>query len=459
MNVLLVSPNVESLPDPVFPIGLAYLAAALTQNGIAYRVLDLCFETDYDAAIASALADVTPDVIALSLRNLDNVSYPKYTSYLPFYRRVIDQIRNCRECIIVIGGSGFTLLPEPVFSHLGADFGIAGEGEEIFIQLINDLEKYGHSFVPPEGRILYARAGGAPVDMDGLPVADRSCFDNAAYLQLGGMGNIQTKRGCPFHCIYCTYPLIEGRAVRARSADRVCDEMEQLIETGVHDLFIVDNEFNYPVSHALNLSREMIKRKLKIRWSCYANPAFVTEELIAAMREAGCTGVEFGCDAAEPKMLVSMGKCFSVDDILRASGICRNVGMAFCHSLLLGGPGETMDSVYRTCETICATQPTAVVCMVGVRVFPNTRLAEVAAAEGVVNPAQDYLAPVFYLSSDVEKKIIPFIESFSKENPTWIFPGLHININETLQKKLRRFGIRGPLWEQMKIAGRRMVMR
>ncbi|MDX9786166.1 MAG: lipid biosynthesis B12-binding/radical SAM protein [Desulfobacterales bacterium] len=453
MNVLLVSPNIEYLPDPVFPIGLAYLAAALKKNGTPHRILDLCFEADYEHAIATAIAEFSPHVIGVSLRNLDNVGYPRYTAYLPFYRRVIAEIRNCAKGIIVIGGSGFTLLPESVFAHLGADFGIAGEGEDAFIRLINDIEKNGPTHVPPDGRIIFGKPG-IRANLDALPMADRSGFDNAAYLQQGGMGNIQTKRGCPFHCIYCTYPLIEGKSIRARSPERVCDEIEQLIEIGVHNLFIVDNEFNYPVNHALSLCREIIKRQLKIRWSCYANPAFMTDELAAAMRNAGCTGVEFGCDAAEPGMLAALGKNFSVADIQQASRICRNAGMAFCHSLLLGGPGETMDSVRRTCETIRDTDPTAVVCMAGIRVYPNTRMAQVAAEEGLVGSGEDYLNPVFYLSSGIKTEILSFIEAFSKDNPTWIFPGLQINMNEILQKKLRRFGVRGPLWEQMKLAGR-----
>ena len=94
MKVLLVSPNVESLPDPVFPIGLAYIAAALKKNRIRYKVLDLCFVSDYETAIETAVSTFTPDIIALSLRNVDNVSYPEYVSYLAFYRQVVQTIRK-----------------------------------------------------------------------------------------------------------------------------------------------------------------------------------------------------------------------------------------------------------------------------------------------------------------------------------------------------------------------------
>ena len=94
MRTLLVSPNIESLPDPVFPLGLACIAANLRENGIEHRVLDLGFVQDYETALESALSSFQPDVIGLSLRNIDNVSYPNYISYLPFYRQVIDTIRR-----------------------------------------------------------------------------------------------------------------------------------------------------------------------------------------------------------------------------------------------------------------------------------------------------------------------------------------------------------------------------
>ena len=106
MKVLLVSPNIEFLPDPVFPIGLAYIAAALKANHIPHQVLDLCFETDYERAISKAVSTFQPDVIGMSLRNVDNVSYPNSVSYLNFYRRVVQIIRKYSQGVIVIDRKG-----------------------------------------------------------------------------------------------------------------------------------------------------------------------------------------------------------------------------------------------------------------------------------------------------------------------------------------------------------------
>jgi radical SAM superfamily enzyme YgiQ (UPF0313 family) len=449
MNVLLVSPNVEFLPDPVFPLGLANISAALKQEGIDHEILDLCFAHEYDRSIESAIRSIRPDAVGLSIRNIDNVSYPHYITYLPFYRKVIEAIRKHGDPLIVIGGSAVSLMPGELAKHLGADVAILGEGDRVFPAFLKGLERGGGSYAYGGPTIIDGRCGG-PLDLDTIPFADRTGFDNDAYLRLGGMGNIQTKRGCPFGCIYCTYPIIEGARVRLRDPRRVCDEMEQMIGLGITDVFVVDNVFNAPIEHAEAICREMIRRNIAVSWSCYANPRFVTPGLIDAMLAAGCTSVEFGSDAADDAMLGNLGKNFTVKDLRNASAICREAGMPFCHSLIVGGPGETPDTVRRTFDTVTGMAPTAVICMIGIRVFPGTELAFRAVKEGHIAPNVDFLEPVFYLSPAIEDDILPFVEQYARSHPAWIFPGMNINMTHDLQKKLRRFGIRGPLWEYMK---------
>ena len=128
--------------------------------------------------------------------------------------------------------------------------------------------------------------------------------------------------------------------------------------------------------------------------------------------------------------------------------------MPFCHSLLVGGPGETMETVQQTLDTILEMTPTAVICMVGIRVFPGTRLYHLAIEDGMIRPDQNLLEASFYLSPAIQNEILPFLEHFSKDHPTWIFPGMNINMTRDLQEKLRRFGIKGPLWEYMKMGQR-----
>jgi radical SAM superfamily enzyme YgiQ (UPF0313 family) len=454
MKLLLISPNIEYLPDPIFPLGLAYIAAALKRRGVEYQILDLCFVEDIAAELADRFASYQPDLVGLSLRNLDNVSYPNYTSYLPFYKEVVDNIRRLTDSRILLGGSAFSLMPREIFTYLDADFGIVGEGESAIIRLLDQIDMEKQTGRRLEKCIIRDCEVGVIQKLDEYPAPERSGIDSAAYLKLGGMGNLQTKRGCPFNCIYCTYPIIEGQHVRLRSPRHICDEIESLIELGIENVFIVDNEFNFPVEHAQFVCHEIIRRKLKIKWSGYANPKFIQPRLVSLMQDSGCTGIEFGSDAANAYMLKNMGKAFSLEEIKRASRICHQSDLSFCHSLLIGGPGETMRTVQQTFDAILDMAPTAVVCMVGIRVFPGTRLSDIARKEGILREDQDLLKPFFYLSPAIQDTILPFVQRFSEKHPTWIFPGMGINIDRALQKKIRRLGARGPLWEYMRM-GRR----
>jgi hypothetical protein len=128
--------------------------------------------------------------------------------------------------------------------------------------------------------------------LDSLPSPDWGCLDLKNYFARGGMGNLQTKRGCPFSCIYCTYPLIEGKAVRLRSPRTVADEAEALLRQGVKNVFIVDNIFNFPESHARAVCRAFMDRGVSLEWSCYAHPGYFSRPLAEDMKRAGCTGVE-----------------------------------------------------------------------------------------------------------------------------------------------------------------------
>ena len=454
MKLLLISPNNEYLPDPIFPLGLAYIAAALKRRGVDYQILDLCFVEDIAAELANQFASYQPDLVGLSLRNLDNVSYPNYTSYLPFYKEVVDSIRRLTDSRIILGGSAFSLMPQEIFTYLDADFGIVGEGESAIIRLLDQIGLEKQTGRRLEKCIIRDCDVGVIQKLDEYPAPERSGIDNAAYLKLGGMGNLQTKRGCPFNCIYCTYPIIEGHHVRLRSPKHICDEIESLIELGIKNVFIVDNEFNFPVEHAQFVCHEIIRRKLKIKWSGYANPKFIQSRLVSLMRASGCTGIEFGSDAANTFMLKNMGKAFSLEEMRQASKICHQSDLSFCHSLLIGGPGETMQTVQQTFDAILAMSPTAVVCMVGIRIFPGTRLFDIARNEGMLQANQDLLKPFFYLSPAIQDTILPFVERFSAKHPTWIFPGMGINIDRELQKKIRRLGARGPLWEYMRMGQR-----
>jgi radical SAM superfamily enzyme YgiQ (UPF0313 family) len=347
-------------------------------------------------------------------------------------------------------------MPRPILNDLEADYGIVGEGEIPLILFLDQLE-LGQSPDKVPG-VITAHSNKTPkaippqrFSMQDIIMPRREKLANEAYLRFGGMGNVQTKRGCTFSCVYCTYPLIEGSEIRLRSPKQVGEEIQHLYEQGVDNVFVVDNVFNFPPHHAHSVCKEILQRNLEVKWSCYLNPQFVTESLLSLMKESGCSGVEFGTDAGSDSVLKRLGKSFTTEEIRRASELCHKVGLSSCHSLIFGGPGESKESLQETFTLMDEVSPTAVIAMVGIRLFPGTKLADFASPEDLLIEDDSMLKPTFYLAESVRPFVLDMLYEHVKENKNWILPGSNVNIDRRLQEKLRRFGLKGPLWEHMQV--------
>jgi len=450
MKILLISVNRERMPSPVFPLGLAYIARALKDGGHTIEVMDLCFSQNASDDLKEALTRFRPDLIGLSLRNLDNLTYPTSISYLKEVEEVISTCRQCSSSTLVIGGSGFSLVPEELLRHLTVDFGIMGEGEEVLLTLINSLEK--NLPISPSPHLLIKSETQFPV-MSGAQVSsistpDRTLFNARCYLEEGGMLNLQTKRGCPFSCIYCTYPLLEGKKVRLREMDEVIEEIRHLIQDqGTDYIYFVDDIFNYPPSFAEKLCRRIAEEKLKVKWSAFVNPGFLSENLLKWMKEAGCVGVEFGTDSGSDRMLKNYMKSFNKEKVIQASSLCLKLNVNHCHYILFGGPGEDEKTIEESFQLMDQLNPTAVIAMLGIRIYPGTELEQISLSQGAIEKDTNLMYPFFYISPALKGRLEDIIRERALERRQWIVPGLEINITQNLMEQIRRFRVRGPLWE------------
>jgi radical SAM superfamily enzyme YgiQ (UPF0313 family) len=449
MKVLLVSANRERTPYPVFPLGLAYLASPLAAAGHQLAMLDLCFTTDPEAAVAEILAGFPADVMVISIRNIDNVTFPLTRSYLSGIRNIIDPCRG--RVPVIIGGSGFSLMPVEILTALDADYGVAGEGEEVLPRL---LECIGNGVSPAHLAGVVCRGGSefiAPRLLERIGAPDRSLFAVERYHREGGMANVQSKRGCPFSCCYCTYPLIEGNRVRLRPIDDIITELRELVgKYGVSYIYFVDDIFNYPPDFAERLCSAIIDARLRLNWSAFINPAFMTPSLLEVMQKAGCDAMEFGTDSGSPVMLKNLGKSFTVDAIRGSSRLCRESGMDFAHYLLFGGPGENRETVLESFTLMDELCPTAVIAMTGIRIYPGTAIYRQALADRVISPDTPMLEPVFYISPSIRDSLCAIITTLAAERKNWIAPGLEINVSDAMLEAMRHFTVRGPLWKLMR---------
>ena len=456
MRILLVSANREHLPDPIFPLGLAYIAAAVSEAGHEIDVADLCFGHKPLDNLRNQLANFQPQVIGLSLRNVDNAAYPLTVDYLALHREVVDTLHAASNAPVVLGGSGFSILPQAYMRELDGDWGIAGEGERAFVALLHALE---HGLEPasipgvvasesctaqPPGLMIQPqRPANWAEDLRPL----RSPFDYARYIRRGGTGNIQTKRGCAFKCSYCTYPLLEGNRFRAREAVDTVDEIESLQrEYGPHPIFFVDSILNFPRGHVEAICEEILHRGLDLRWSCYATPVKLDRHQARLMARAGCEGIELGTDAVDDEQLARLGKSFNAEIAERANRYCMEAGLRVCQTIIFGAPGETKASVRATCRALRKMNPTAVVAMTGVRLYPGTPLSQSLIEQGKVDAGDIGLLPTFYIDPGIKDFLPIFLQQQAYEAGNWVLPGLVEPIQAGSQRIIRGLGVSGPLW-------------
>lgn len=456
MRILLVSANREHLPDPIFPLGLAYIAAAVSKAGHEIDVADLCFGRPPLDELRVQVARLQPHVIGLSLRNIDNAAYPLTIDYLALHREVVDTLHALSDAPVVLGGSGFSILPHAYMHELNGDWGIAGEGERSFIALLDALEQGndpaaiagviapGSIIDQPQSITIQPQR---PIDWsEGLRPL-RHAFDYSRYIRRGGTGNIQTKRGCVFKCSYCTYPLLEGHRFRARNAIDVVDEIEELQrDYGPHPIFFVDSILNFPRGHVEAICEEILQRGLDVRWSCYATPVKLDRHQAQLMARAGCEGIELGTDAVDDEQLARLGKSFNAEIAEQANRYCMEAGLRVCQTIIFGAPGETESSVRTTCRALRKMNPTAVVAMTGVRLYPGTPLSHSLIESSKVNVDDIGLLPTFYIDPAIKDFLPGFLQQQAYEAGNWVLPGLVEPVQPGTQRILRGMGIAGPLW-------------
>jgi radical SAM superfamily enzyme YgiQ (UPF0313 family) len=457
LRVLLISANTEKLPDPVFPIGAAYMAAVAERHGHEVETLDLCFLESRRPALDQHIRRVDPEVVGISLRNLDSSSYPLNTSYIDDYKALVDGIRELTDAKVVLGGAGFTVMPTTILEYLEADVGVVGEGELAFpwtLQRLAEgkpLETTAEYFCAPVNGGVCVTPVTRIKSLDSTGVPTRSGFDMKTYYERGGTLNIQTKRGCYFDCVFCSYPLIEGNKVRMRTAGAVVDEMEDVSKAhGVRHWFFVDNIFNMPIRHAKEICEEIIRRELAIEWSAYLNPRFMDDELCSLMARSGCRAIEFGTDSGSPTMITNLRKEFAPEDLRTASTLCHRHGLKFCHSLIFGGPGETLQTVNETIALMEETKPTAVIAMTGIRVLPGTGMVEIARRDEQIDEDDNLLYPRFYIAPTLGDELIDRIEAYARAHSNWIVPGKGIKTNIEVLQRLRQRKIKGQLWRLLR---------
>jgi radical SAM superfamily enzyme YgiQ (UPF0313 family) len=408
------------------------VAANVDSGRHEVEVWDAMFQADWEASLRDGLRGFQPDVIGLSVRNVDDQEMRAPHFFLEEVRPMVTVCREESPAVLVIGGSGFSMFPAEILAYLGVDYGVVGEGERAFPRLLDCLEAHRKpDGVPGVVRREDGHLGGTPPDwsepLDGLAPADRVRCDLARYYAARGTANIpnvatlQGKRGCPLPCIYCSTFAIEGPTIRVRSPQAVVEEIERLRERGFQRLQFVDSIFTNPPWHAQAVCEEILRRRLEVQWGCTINPAFADPDLLRLMKRAGCGLVIVGNESGCSRMLDVLQKGFDRADVERCFSVCQQEGLRYNAFLLLGGPGEDRASVQESVELLEAFAPNQVTVTVGLRLYPGCALTRRAQEEGLLSLTADLLTPQFYLSPAVRDWIWGYLEPIVERQPRWTF--------------------------------------
>jgi len=405
--------NTNKMVPPVAPIALDYIAAAARAGGIETDLLDLCFVEDPEAALRDYFSKRNPLLVGLSFRNVDDCFWPSARWFAPELARTTELIRGLTDAPVVLGGVGFSIFAARLVEYTGADFGVRGDGEQAIVSLYQQLLGR-RDFDKVEG-LVWRSNGQLRCNQPAWPTelslsTARDTVDNLAYFLKGGQCGLETKRGCDRRCLYCADPLAKGPNLRLRKPGEVADEADTLAAGGIDVLHLCDSEFNIPRDHALAVCEEFTRRGLdkRLRWYTYMAVLPFDEELARAMSKAGCVGIDFTGDSACPSMLRTYRQPHGKEDLARAVKLCRDNGMKVMIDLLLGGPGETEQTLAETIGFIKQIDPDCAGASLGIRIYPGTGMAETLQGEGEPgkNPGVrrkydgplDLVKPTFYIS-------------------------------------------------------------
>ncbi len=444
MKILLISPNTHTTPYPVYPIGLDYVAGAL---GAKHQVEIVDLNIVKHDALERKILDFSPGIIGLSLRNVDNTEIGNPLFFIEKQQELVSWLRGICNAVIVCGGAGFTILAREIFTAIQPDYGIVGEGER-FGQLVDALEN--NLPVDDIPGLITAGQSKKPVPWAGEQSRSLVANDHTQfYVDHGGMLNLQSKRGCSFNCIYCPYPHIEGSKHRRVDVDTVAETALELQSRGARYFFITDSAFNSDIPHSLRVAEAFRKHGVTIPWGGFFAPVKLPDDYFATLKDCGLSHVEFGTESLSDTMLKNYQKPFRVEVVFTAHQQAVDAGIHVAHYFLLGGPGESKETLEETLNQVEKLKKTVHFFFTGMRIYPHTKLFEIAINEGKIDKETNLLEPYYYESdaitpADIEQLVI----ARAAKRINWVVGSGGDAAANTVSRMHER-GFTGPLWEYL----------
>lgn len=354
-KVLLINPglppsgwiSVEKLP----PLGLGYLAAVLENEGVEVKIFDNYLMEEDNYYIIKLLQDFDADIVGISCSTATYLSCVEIAQLIKKYYP---------KKIIVTGGPHSTLFPEQILNTGFFDAVVLGEGEWIFRNLVRSnsrqdwLNITGLMF-KQNGDIISTGRANFITNLDELPMPARHLLPMDRYpkvvefLEVYPIYSINTSRGCPFNCSFCSVRIIWGKSYRSFSPTRIVDEIQHLVNRyGAKGIYFREDNFTLSSSRVLEICNLIKKRDIKIQWVCESRVEHIKEDVLKEMVSAGCRAIWFGVESGSKRTLELIDKCIIKEDALNTFSLCRKYRVKAGASFIIGLPGEKKKDMYKT---------------------------------------------------------------------------------------------------------------
>lgn len=358
------------------PAGLCSMAAVLEAAGFSAGIIDGQVDAGSEERLVEMIAQARPRLVGIGVT----------TPALPVCRRIIAALKNRIDAPVVAGGPHVSCDPG-IIDALGADYGVAGDGEYPMLSIAESVLRGRPLAADEPGVIQPGRAftaGPALADLDSIPFPARHALKNPdAYFNpfVGSRTTtLLTARGCPYHCSFCSRNASMG-AYRPLDPGRVIEEMALVSDQGYGFVSILDETFTFDRARVMELAGEMTKRNFGFLWSCQTRADHVDEELMRALRAAGCINISFGVEAGDPDVRDGLDKRIQDDAFDRAFRACHATGVTINAFVIIGSPDETRRQIEHSIARAVELEPDYAVYNIGT-LFPGTKEYDARVARG-----------------------------------------------------------------------------
>ncbi|MFA6250155.1 MAG: radical SAM protein [Candidatus Shapirobacteria bacterium] len=461
MKILLVSPpfyKILGMYNRYFPFGITILGTILEEKGYKVKVYDADYYSDPEtidyAKMANSYAKYLevvnndrhrvwkevkrkierfkPDVVGISV-------YTPFAASAFTLARIIR--KNWKKCRIVFGGPHATIRGEEILRlSPNADYVVRGEAEETLVELM-DYFKKGSKGEPKHIKGLLYRIGGkiiftpdreAPKNLDMYPDPDRSLLLNEKELSSEDMGLIMTSRGCPYRCTYCA----STKGLRYRSVDKVLEEIREVKKKYKTKQFTFkDDSFTVDKKRVEELCHKLIDGKYRINWECNTRVNLVDKDLLKLMKKAGCNFIKVGIESGSERILRTMNKGISLDQIRKAARLFNEAKIHWTGYFMMGVIGENEEDIRKTVALLKDIKPNLGV-IATYEPFPGTVMFEEGIKRKLIKN-QMSLKDYYTMYPSDYYKIDPKVQNdmISKER----FPVIEKEVNEIFRKHNKKF--------------------